>query len=274
MGSPLILAVEEPPQESPFVELINHLSPHQYGWAPHWEIAGIDLSITNAVLNMWLAAALSVGVFWVAASKGGLVPRGLRNAVEVAIDFVKSNIVYSVMNAKDGRSWFPLIGTLFFFIFFMNAVGLIPWLGFTPTSNIWVTATLAVGVYLIAVVIGMARHGPLKFWLRTVVPGDVPKAMLPLMIPIEIISQLARPFSLAVRLFANMLADHVILLIFVGFIFLVGTSFVFGHLIIIPVAMVMEVVFTAFALFVAFIQAVIFAFLSTIYINDALHPGH
>lgn len=267
----LAQAAEEP---SPFLELIEHLSPHHYSWTPSWVIGGVDLSPTNAVLNIWLAAFLCGWIFWMAASKPRLVPKGLQNAIEVAMDFVKDNIVYSVMNAKDGRMWFPFIGTTFFFIFFMNAVGLIPYIGFTPTSNIFVTAALAIGIYLMAIAIGMARHGVLKFWIKTLVPPDVPKPMLVLMVPIEFISQLARPFSLAVRLFANMLADHVILLIFVGFIFLVGTSFAFGHIIVIPVAMVFEIVFTMFAIFVAFIQAVIFSFLSTIYINDALHPGH
>ncbi|HLF70033.1 MAG TPA: F0F1 ATP synthase subunit A, partial [Actinomycetota bacterium] len=150
----------------------------------------------------------------------------------------------------------------------------IPWVGFTPTSNIMVTGALAIGVYLLAISVGMARHGIFKFWVKTLVLKDISKPLLILMVPIEIVSQLARPFSLAVRLFANMLADHVILLIFVGFIFLAGAKFGIGHVIIIPISMVFEIVFTFFALFVAFIQAVIFAFLSAIYINDALHPGH
>ncbi|MEO7804461.1 MAG: F0F1 ATP synthase subunit A [Actinomycetota bacterium] len=266
-----LVAAEEP---SPFLQLIEHLSPHHYAGWPVWKIGGVDLSPTNAVVNIWLASFICIAVFWVAASRPRLVPKGLQNSIEVAMDFVKDNIVYSVMNLKDGKTWFPFIGTTFFFIFFMNSVGLIPYIGFTPTSNIWVTAALAVGIYLMAVAIGMARHGVFTFWKKSLVPPDVPKALLILMVPIELVSQLARPFSLAVRLFANMLADHVILLIFVGFIFLVGSSLAFGHFIIIPIAMLMEVIFTAFAIFVAFIQAVIFAFLTTIYINDALHPGH
>ncbi|MGI8426683.1 MAG: F0F1 ATP synthase subunit A [Actinomycetota bacterium] len=267
----IFAAAEEP---SPFLELIEHLSPHHYGWAPKWIIAGVDLSPTNAVINIWLAAIGCIVLFWMAASKPKLVPKGIQNAIEVGIDFVKENIVYSVMNTSDGKAWFPFIGTVFFFILIMNLVGLIPYIGFTPTSNIFVTAALAVGIYLMAIAIGMARHGVFTFWKKSLVPPDIPKPLLILMVPIELISQLARPFSLAVRLFANMLADHVILLIFVGFIFLVGTSFVFGHVLVIPIAMLLEVVFTAFALFVAFIQAVIFAFLTTIYINDSLHPGH
>ncbi|MEX0790386.1 MAG: F0F1 ATP synthase subunit A [Actinomycetota bacterium] len=259
-------------EESPFTELVGHLSPHHYGWAPHWEIGGIDLSPTNAVVNIWLAGFLCVAIFWMAAKKRQLVPSGVQNVIEVMIDFVKVNIVYSVMNTKDGRKWFPFVGTVFFFIFFLNAVGLIPWIGFTATANIFVTATLALMVYLLAVVIGMSKNGPLKFWVKTLVPPDIPKAMLPLMVPIEVISQIARPLSLAVRLFANMLADHLMLYVFAGFIFLAaGSAVIYG---ILPVSLLFMIVFTAFALFVAFIQAVIFAFLTTIYINDALHPGH
>lgn len=270
----MLFAAEAEEETSPFVELINHLAPHQYGWAPTWEIAGIDLSITNAVFNMWLAAFLVMAVFWVAASKRKLVPSGIQNFVEVTMDFIKSNIVYSVMKPKDAKAWFPYVAATFLFILFMNLVGLVPWIGFTATSNIWVAGALAVNLYLMAVAIGMAKHGPFTFWRKTVVPPDVPKALLPLMVPIEIISQLARPFSLAVRLFANMLAGHVILYIFVGFIFLAGSSFALAHVAVIPVAMVLETGFTAFEVFVSFIQAVIFAFLATIYINDALHPGH
>ena len=269
-----LLATEaaEAAEESPFTELTSHLSPHHYSWSPHWQVGPFDLSPTNAVLNIWLAALLCVGIMWIAARRRSLVPTGLQNFIEVAVDFVKANIVYSVMSSKDGRQWFPFVATIFFFVFFLNSVGLIPYFGFTATANIFVTATLALIVYLLAVSIGMAKNGPLKFWVKTLVPPDIPKAMLPLMVPIEIISQIARPLSLAVRLFANMLADHMMLLVFAGFIFLAaGSAVVFG---ILPISLIFMIIFTAFAIFVAFIQAVIFAFLTTIYINDALHPGH
>lgn len=270
-----MLATEEAQRQSPFIVLLEHLVPHHYGWSPVWKFGPVDLSVTNAVLNMWIAAFLVIGLFWVAASKPKVIPRGIQNAIEVAGDFVKDNIVYQVMSPKDARTWYPFIGAIFFFILFMNTVGLMPYIGFTPTSNIYVTVALALAVYLLAISIGMVRHGFFTFWKKTLIPPDIPKVMIPLMFLIEIVSQIARPFSLAVRLFANMLADHVILLIFVGFIFLIGGgAFALAHLVIIPIAMVLEVIFTGFALFVAFIQAVIFAFLSTIYINDALHPGH
>jgi F-type H+-transporting ATPase subunit a len=260
-----------------FNVLLEHLVPHHYSWTPHWVIGGLDLSPTNAVINIWAATILVILIFVTAASKPKIVPKGLQNMIEVALNFVKEQIVDSVMKPSDGQTWFPFIATIFFFIFMMNAIGLIPYVGYTPTSNVFVTAALAVGIYVMAVCIGIARHGPFKFWSKTLVPAGLPGkgalkvAVVFFFVIIEVISQIARPFSLAVRLFANELADHVILLIFVGFIFLAGGVLLVA---IVPVSVALEVIFTMFALFVAFIQAVIFAFLSTIYINDALHPGH
>ncbi|MGH2708034.1 MAG: F0F1 ATP synthase subunit A [Actinomycetota bacterium] len=272
------MAAQEGGEQSPFLVLLEHLVPHRYGWSPDIAIGPFDLSISNAVVNIWLAVALVIGLFWAASSKPNIVPRGIQNLIEVAMDWVKDNIVYSVMRPADARIWFPFTATIFFFILFMNSVGLIPVIGFTPTSNIFLTATLAFGVYLLAIAIGMARHGVFHFWKVTLIPEGLPgknpivKGLVTgFFLLVESISQLARPFSLAVRLFANMLADHVILLIFVGFIFLAGGAVLVAVL---PLAMALEIVFTGFALFVAFIQAVIFSFLSTIYINDALHPGH
>lgn len=271
MNPPLLLAAEKAPEPNPIIQVIEHLSPHKYSWSPDIEIAGIDFSITNAVLNLWWAAAIVILLFWTAASRPRLVPTGVQNAIELARDWVRENLVYQVMSPQDGRVWGPFVEAVFFYILFMNAVGLIPAFGFTPTSNIFVTGGLAIMVYVLAISIGMAKNGPATFWKKTLVPPDIPKPMLVLMVPIEVITQLARPFSLAVRLFANMLADHVLLLIFVGFIFLASG---FLLVIVLPFALVFEIVFTAFALFVAFIQAVIFAYLTSFYINDALHPGH
>lgn len=268
------LAVEavETAKESPFTELTGDLGPRLYNWAPTWKIGAIDLSPTNAVLNIWAASLLCVLIFWMAAKKRELVPGGLQNAIEVMVDFVKVNIVYSVMSTKDGRTWFPFVGTVFFFIFFLNILGLVPRVGFGSTANIFVTGAMAVMVYLLAITIGMSKNGVVTFWKKTLIPPGLPKIMVPLMFVIEIISQLARPLSLAVRLFANMLADHLMVLVFAGFIFLAaGTAVIYG---ILPISLVFMIIFTAFAIFVSFIQAVIFAFLTTIYINDALHPGH
>lgn len=255
-----------------FSEILQHLSPHRYSWAPTWKIGEIDLSITNAVINIWIAVLCVIFVFWVASSKSKLIPKRVQNLVELALDWVKDNIVYTVMSPVDARAWGPLIASIFFFILFLNIVGLIPIIGFTPTANIFVTFTLAINVYVLAIFVGMTRHGPLTFWRKTLVPSGVPKFLaIAMAILIEPISQLARPFSLAVRLFANMLADHLLLLVFAGFIFISGGFVLF---IVLPVAVAGLVVFTAFALLIAVIQAMVFALLTTIYLNDALHPGH
>jgi F-type H+-transporting ATPase subunit a len=269
-----LLAAAAQEEESPILQLIEHLTPHRYSWAPEWKFGSVDMSFTNAVLNIWLAAAAVIIIFYIAAQRPRIVPRGLQNAIELSNDLLKDRIVYGVMRPADARTWFPFVAAVFYFVLFMNVIGLIPVIGFTPTANIYVTGALALVVFLLAISIGMARNGVLKFWSKSLLPPGVPKPLIPLMVVIEVFSYLFRPVSLAARLFANMFADHIILLIFVGFIFLAGTTFAVGHLFIVPIAMVFEIVFTMFGLFVAFIQAVIFAFLTTIYINDALHPGH
>lgn len=265
MKTGLFLAAEK---NDPFKELIGHLSPHKYSWAPDWG----EFTITNAVVNIFLAAAVVILIFWVAASKPKIVPRGVQNLVEFSLDAVKDKIVYAVMSPADAKVWGPFVITIFFFVLLLNAIGLIPVIGFTPTSNIFVTGTLAILVYLLAVTIGMVRNGPFTFWRKTLVIPGIPGWMKGPMVVIEMVSQLARPFSLAVRLFANMFADHLLLLIFAGFIFLTGVSLL--AIVIVPLSLAAQIAFTAFALFVSLIQAFIFAFLSALYIRDALHPGH
>ena len=270
----VFLAAAAQEEQSPILQLIEHLTPHRYSWAPEWKFGSVDMSFTNAVLNIWLAAFAVIILFYVAANKPRVVPRGLQNAIEMSNDLLKDRIIYSVMKPGDARTWFPFVGAVFYFVLFMNVIGLLPVIGFTPTSNIYVTGALALAVFLLAISIGMARNGVFTFWRKSLLPPGVPNWLIPLMLPIELFSYMIRPVSLALRLFANMLADHIILLIFVGFIFLAGTTFAIGHIFTVPISMIFEVVFTAFGLFVAFIQAVIFAFLTTIYLNDALHPGH
>jgi F-type H+-transporting ATPase subunit a len=255
-----------------FDKVIEHLSPHRYSWAPVWKLGGVDISISNAVMNVWLAGLLVIVVFWVAAKRSSIVPKGVSNLVEFGMNWVGDNIVYSVMSVEDGRVWYPFIAAIFFFILLMNLIGVIPYFGYTPTSNLFATVALAIGVYLIAVTVGMARHGVFKFWKKTLVPEGVPLVLKIFMaVLIEPVSQLARPFSLAVRLWANMLADHLLQLVFLGFIFLASGVMALA---IAPFSLAFDIVFVMFGLFVALIQAAIFAFLSALYINNALHPGH
>jgi F-type H+-transporting ATPase subunit a len=267
----LILAAAKDQAEI-FNEVLEHLTPHVYSWAPTWKIGVIDLSLSNAVLNIFLAGGLVLLLFWTAASKPSIVPRRIQNLAELAMDYVKTEIVYRVMSPADGQVWGPFIAAIFFFILFMNVIGLIPIIGFTPTSNIYLTAALAFMVYFLAVAIGVSRHGFFTYWKKTLVHTGVPTFLaIAMAILIEPISQLARPFSLAVRLFANMLADHLLLLVFAGFIFIAGG---FILVLVLPIAVAGLIVFTGFAILIAGIQALVFAFLSALYINDALHPGH
>lgn len=244
------------------IDLMEHLHPHVL--IP-LKIGNIDVSITNAVVMMWIACILVFLTLYLAGRAGRLVPKGLQNLMESMVDYLRRNLIYETIGEK-GMAWFPFIATLFFFILYCNLLGLIP-KGFTATSNINVTASLAVVVFLCTQGAGIYKHG-LFGYLRKFVPRGIPLWIIPLMIPIEIISQFARPFSLAVRLFANMTAGHLVILVFLSMIIM------FKSVIITPLPLAMAVVMMAFEIFVALIQAFIFSILASMYIAEALHEEH
>ncbi|UCE18837.1 MAG: F0F1 ATP synthase subunit A [Gemmatimonadota bacterium] len=226
---------------------------------------GIDMSITKAVIMMWVACALLFILSIIATRRSRLIPSGLQNIMEVIINFLRNSLVLETMG-KEGLPWFPFIATLFLFILICNLLGLIPG-SFTATSNINVTAALAIMVFLAVQGVGVYKHGPIKY-LKGFIPSGIPLWILPIMIPIEIISQFAKPFSLAIRLFANMLAGHGVILVFL-FLILSLKSFIFA---ILPLTGV--VVMSAFEIFVAGIQAYIFTILAAMYISAAIHIEH
>ena len=228
-------------------------------------LLGIDMSITKAVIMMWIACALLLLLSVIATRRSRLIPSGLQNIMEVIINFLRNSLVVETMG-KEGLPWFPFIATLFLFILTCNLLGLIPG-SFTATSNINVTAALAIMVFLAVQGVGIYKHGPFKY-LKGFIPSGIPLWILPIMIPIEIISQFAKPFSLAIRLFANMLAGHGVILVFL-FLLLSLKSFIFALL---PLTGV--VVMSAFEIFVAAIQAYIFAILAALYISAAIHLEH
>jgi F-type H+-transporting ATPase subunit a len=187
----------------------------------------------------------------------------------VSYEFVASMI--RSIAGPEGMRFFPLVFSLFMFILVSNVIGIIPYT-FTVASHIIVTATLALLVFFTVLIYGFYRNG-LKFF-RIFVPSGIPIYILPLVVAIEIISFLTRPLSHSVRLFANMLAGHITLKVFAGFVALLGTSlgaigWIGG---ILPLAL--TVALTALELLVAFLQAYVFAILTCIYLNDAIHPGH
>jgi F-type H+-transporting ATPase subunit a len=231
------------------------------------EIFGWDVSFTNSSLFM-LVAVLLVGFFFVVALQSrSLVPNRLQSMAEVAYEFVANMLRDSTGSA--GMKYFPLVFTLFIFIFVANMLGMIPGF-FTVTSHIVVTAALAGLVFLTVLVVGFAKNG-LSF-LKLFVPSGVPIYVLPLVTLIEIISFLSRPISHSVRLFANMLAGHITLKVFGGFVVMLLGAGSFAALAPLPLAM--AIALTALEVLVAFLQAYVFTMLTCMYLNDALHPGH
>ncbi|NOZ42299.1 MAG: F0F1 ATP synthase subunit A [Alphaproteobacteria bacterium] len=222
-------------------------------------IGGHDVSFTNSSLFMALAV-LGVMFFMVAGMrKGSLVPGRWQLCVEVCYEFV-ANMLHDAAG-RDARKYFPFIFTLFMFILFANLLGLVPFVGFAFTSHIIVTFAMAIFVFVGVTLIGLAKHG-FKFF-NLFIPKGAPKALLPLLVVIEIVSYLTRPISLSVRLFANMVAGHTMLEVFGGFVVALG---VFG---VAPFAFI--VVLISLELLVAVLQAYVFAILTCLYLNDALN---
>jgi F-type H+-transporting ATPase subunit a len=228
-----------------------------------FSLFGLDISLNKAVLMMWVVVALVAFLMIKAGAARSAVPTKLQSLAEMLVDFIRGIILDTM--GKDGMRFFPLIATLFLFILFCNLLGLIPG-SYTVTSQIAVTAVFALGVYALSVVVGFALHG-VKF-LGILVPPGTPGWLLPLMVPIELISQLARPISLAVRLFANMTAGHVIL----GVLFGLGIT---GGLLIGWLPIAFTVAMNGLEVGIAFIQAYIFTVLTCVYLGDAMHlHGH
>ena len=231
-------------------------------WIPI-SLGGFDISINKAVVMMWVVVSLAAVFMVIAGSARKLVPGKLQSIAELMVDFIRSMILDTM--GKEGMRFFPLIATLFLFILFCNLLGLIPG-SYTVTSQIIVTAVFSCVVYGISLIMGFLIHG-IKF-LGILIPPGTPGWLLPLMIPIELMSQLARPISLAVRLFANMTAGHVIL----GVLFGMAIS---GGLLIGWLPFAFTVAIYGLEVGIAFIQAYIFTILTCVYIGDAYHlHGH
>ena len=235
---------------------------------PLENVGGLDLSFTNASLFMVVTVASIAGFLYLATANRGLVPGRAQSVAEMAYEFV-ANMLRDAAGT-EGMKFFPLVFSLFMFVLIANLFGMIPFF-FTVTSQIIVTFALALLVIGTVVVYGFMKHG-MKF-LGLFVPHGVPGYIMPLVVPIEVISFLSRPISLSVRLFANMLAGHITLKVFAGFVAGMsgaGALGLFGS--ILPLAMTIAI--TALEFLVAFLQAYVFAVLTCMYLNDALHPSH
>ena len=221
-------------------------------------IGGIDLSYTNSALFMTVAILLVTALLVLGTRGAGLVPGRWQSVAELCYEFVANMIKENVGTA--GMQYFPFIFTLFMFVLAGNLVGMVPYT-FTYTSHIIVTFAMAAVIFIGVTAIGLKRHGLHFFTLFA--PEGVPWPLLLLLVPIELISYFIRPFTLSIRLFANMLAGHAILAVFAGF---VGALGIFG---VAPLAM--DVGFMLLEFLVAGLQAYIFTILTCLYLNDAIH---
>lgn len=234
-----------------------------------FKLGGFDLSFTNSSFMMVVAVAL-IGLFlFLATSKRALIPGRLQSIAEISYEFV-ANMIKSTAG-KDGLKFFPFIYALFMFILFANVLGLIPFF-FTTTSHIIITAAMAIAVWALVIIVGVYKNG-FKFF-KLFVPSGVPISIIWFVIILEVISFFSRPLSHSVRLWANMLAGHIMLKLFAGFIIaMFSASGLLIKLGAIGPAF-MTVALTPLEILVAFLQAYVFAILTSVYISDALHPGH
>ncbi len=223
------------------------------------EIFGFDASFTNSALFMVIAAAVITLAALFAMRNGSLVPGRMQSVAELSYQFVANMVRDNV--GTEGMKYFPFIFTLFLFVLTLNMLGMVPY-SFTVTSHIAVTFALAAFIFIGVTVIGFWKHG--IGFLKFFVPSGVPFIMLPLLVVIEVISYLTRPVSLSVRLFANMMAGHTMLKVFGSFVVALGLLGGWA-------ALAFMVAFTGLELLVAFLQAYVFAILTCIYLNDALH---
>jgi len=232
-----------------------------------------DFSITNAVVYMWVSAFIVFLVFFIAAKRAKKEPERLQVFAEIALNFATGHLTGQI--GEKGKKYYYLILTIFTYIFFTNLIGLIPkpelFKPYTPTANINVTFAMAIVVFAITQYQGFRRHGARGYGRAFMTPPGVPKALgRPLnviFVPVHIMGEIFKPLSLSVRLFANTIAGHLIILVMLGLLLQ------YANIIILPTALFV-IIMTAFEVFIAFIQAYIFSLLSVVYIESAIYAGH
>ena len=222
-----------------------------------------------------MASALTLILFFIAGSRGALVPRGVQTIVEASVDFIRDGIVLQTMGEEGlHRKWvMPFLTSVFWFILFCNITSVIPPLSMPASARMAIPLFLAVMVWVVFNVVGVVNQGPVGYLKNSLFPPGVPAALYILVTPIEFVSTfLVRPFSLAVRLFANTLAGHILLATF-G---ILAYATLEANLLIVPsiLATVMLLLMTGFEVMVAFLQAYIFTILAAVYIGGAMHPEH
>lgn len=254
----MVFALEFPP--------ISHL----VEW-PAILLKGTPLAVNKIVLLEWLAVVLTLALFIPTARNFRLVPAGVQNLVEAGVDFVRNSIILEVMG-PEGLIWTPFLVTIFFFLLFCNMFEVIPGIQMPVTARMAVPMFLSLVVWVIFIFMGFKSQG-FAYVKNTLFPPGVPGALKPLVALIELVSTyILRPFTLAVRIFANMLAGHLLL---VTFAVLSAALFTLKPLaVVLPLPFVMLVLMTGFEVLVAVLQAFIFTILIAVYIGGAMHPEH
>jgi F-type H+-transporting ATPase subunit a len=239
-----------------------------HNMVPLFSVGRHQIFFTNSAMFMLIVVLLVSALLIGAAAPRAMVPGRLQSIAEMSYEFVANTVRSSA--GTEGMKFFPFVFTLFMFVLFANIIGLIPY-SFTVTSQLIVTVVLALTVFFIVVIYGFWRNG--FGFLKLFVPKGVPIYILPAIVVIEVLSFLSRPISHSVRVFANMLAGHITLQVFAGFIIMLagfGIAGWFGA----ALPLILVIMLTALEFLVAFLQAYVFAILTCIYLNDAIHPSH
>ncbi len=239
---------------------------HQFELAPVLGVFGEAVRFSQSNLFMVIAVGIITWLMVSGMSARAVVPGRLQSLAESAYEFVHELVTGQV--GDEGKRFFPFVFSLFMFVLLGNLLGLIPW-SFTFTSHIAVTFALAAVVFILVTVVGLVIHG--THFFGYFFPEGAPKLLAPLIIPIEVISYLSRPVSLSVRLFANMVAGHVMLIVFASFVVMIGGAAGILGIIGASLPLAINVALYGFELLVAFLQAYVFAILTSIYLHDAVH---
>ncbi|MEA2716345.1 MAG: F-type H+-transporting ATPase subunit a [Actinomycetota bacterium] len=239
-------------------------------------LEGTPFEVNKVVILMWVGVLLVAGLFLAAGRRAkkstSLVPAGIQHVAESGIEFVQRDIILQTMG-KEGMAWAPFLTTMFFFIFVTNLFEVVPGVQFPVNARMALPIFLAIVVWFIYNIVGIKSQGLGGYLKSVVMPPGVPKGILPLVALIEFISTfIVRPFSLAVRLFANMLAGHLLLVTFAVLSAALFTKTLLA--VILPLPFIMLILLTGFEILVAGLQAFIFTILTAVYIGGAMHPEH
>jgi F-type H+-transporting ATPase subunit a len=238
--------------------------------AVEWDTIG--LGVNKVVILMWLSALIVFVFFYAASKKQQLVPTGVRNVAESAVDFIRDGIIMQTMG-PEGLSYTPFLLTMFSFIFVCNIWEIVPVAQMPVNARIALPAFLAIMVWAIYMTVGVVKQGPLGFFKNALFPPGVPKALYILVTPIELVQLIVvRPLSQSVRLFANMLAGHLLLISFA--VITAALWALQATVVILPLSFGMLVALTGFEVLVAFLQAFIFTILTAVYIGGSMHAEH